>query len=134
MNLPMVNIYKFHKKEMLIQPPGEPQVSRWHSDKKKFESCTKLHKRRNDWKGQYTKKWQKSLKWSHRNGKTSFLVNLSENFPQIYFLGPVTSILTFLQISKKCYTLLTLSVNSSFIKNFVAQTFRTVLSLQLLKI
>ena len=24
-NLPMVNIYKFHKKEILIKPPGEPR-------------------------------------------------------------------------------------------------------------
>ena len=28
--------------------------------------------------------------------------NLSENFPQIHFLVPVTSILTFFQFSQKC--------------------------------
>ena len=45
----------------------------------------------------------KKLKIKSRNGKTSLLVNLSENIPQIYFfLGPVTSILFFLQFSLKC--------------------------------
>ena len=42
------------------------------------------------------------------------------------FLGPVTSILTFLHFfSKMRQTILTLSVISSFVKFFVAQTSRT---------
>ena len=40
-NLPMVNIYKFHKKEILIQPPGEPKEQHLLEVRlKKFE----LHK------------------------------------------------------------------------------------------
>ena len=41
----------------------------------------------------------KKLKMKSQEGKTSFLVNLSETFQKFTFLGTVTSILTFLQFS-----------------------------------
>ena len=40
----MVNIYKFHKKEILIQPPGEPREQRLGDVRQKSLSNTKFHK------------------------------------------------------------------------------------------
>ena len=50
----MVNIHKFHKTEILIQPPGEPREQHLGDVRqKKSLSYTKFHKRQNDWKGRF---------------------------------------------------------------------------------
>jgi hypothetical protein len=43
-NLPMVNIYKFYKKKILIQPPGEPREQHIGDVRQKRLSCTKFIK------------------------------------------------------------------------------------------
>ena len=50
----MVNIYKFCKIEILIQPPGEPREQHLGDVRPKSSSYTKFHKRQNDRKGRYT--------------------------------------------------------------------------------
>ena len=59
--------------------------------------------------------------------KRSFWLFYTKTFHKTTFLGPVASILTFLQFSQKCAWLAksTLPVISSFMKFFVAQTSRT---------
>ena len=50
----MVYFYKFCKKEILIQPPGEPREQHLDDVRPiKFEN-TKFHKKQNDRKGRYT--------------------------------------------------------------------------------
>ena len=39
----MINIYKFHEKETLIQPPGEPREQNLGDIKQKSLSYTKFH-------------------------------------------------------------------------------------------
>ena len=92
MIIPMVIIYKFCKRDILIQPPGEPREQDLGDVRtKKFE----LHKilEKTKWpegliySGAFLKKMQKSKKWSHRNGKTPFLVKLSENIKKNLLFG-----------------------------------------------
>ena len=65
----------------------------------------------------------KKLKMKSQERKNIVLVNLSENVQQISFrMGPVTSILNFVQFSQSKSTL---PVILSFMKFFVAQLFRT---------
>ena len=54
MSLPMVNLNKFCKREILIQPPGEPREQHLGDVRPKSSSYTKFHKRQNDRKGRYT--------------------------------------------------------------------------------
>ena len=49
---PMVNTCKFCKKEILIQPPGEPREQHLGDVRPKSSSYTKFHKRQNYRKGQ----------------------------------------------------------------------------------
>ena len=65
------------------------------------------------------KKMQKSSKWSHRNGKTSFLVNPSENI-QLYFNFNFFAV--FLKLRQ---SISSSPVILSFMKFFVAQSSRT---------
>ena len=69
----------------------------------------------------FEKNSKKSKKWSHRNEKTSFLVDLSKNVKKkITFLGPITSILTFFaDFSKMRQSILTLQDILSIMKFFV---------------
>ena len=111
----MVIIYKFYKDEIFIQPPGEHHLGDVRP--KKFGLQKNFIKDKMTGRGAFLRKLQKSQQWSHRNGKTSFLVNLSENVKKFAFLGPVTTISTFLQFSQKCarQTISTLSVILYFI-------------------
>ena len=53
MNLPMVIIYKLHKKESSIQPPGEPREQHLGDVRQnKVWAIQKIIKRQNDWKSQ----------------------------------------------------------------------------------
>jgi len=57
-HLSTVNIYKFWKKEILIQPPGEPREQRLGDVGPKKIELHKFHTRQNEWKGQYTLEWK----------------------------------------------------------------------------
>ena len=45
--------YVFHKKEILIQPPGEPREQHLGDVQHKKYELQKISSRRNDWKGIY---------------------------------------------------------------------------------
>ena len=99
-----VCIYKFCKKEIfdLTTWRTSRTTSRWSLNQKDWAKTNFINTKLPEgsiYSGAFLRNMQKSSKWSHRNGKTYFLVNLSEKFT---FLGPVTSILTFLQFSQKC--------------------------------
>ena len=53
-SLPMVNITKFCKKEILTQPPGKPREQHLGGVDSRSLSHTKFHKKKNDRKGRYT--------------------------------------------------------------------------------
>ena len=87
-NLPMVIIYKFCKKETCMQPRGEPQKQHLGEVQPKSSSYTKFHKRRNDRildSGAFLQKSHKNFKWGHGNGKILFLVNYSKNVKKLCF-------------------------------------------------
>ena len=103
----MVNLNKFCKREILIQPPGEPREQHLGDVRPKSSSYTKFHKRQNDRKGRYTianfwKNWKKvKNEVTGTENRRIWLIYL-KTFHNFTFLGPVTSILIFLQFSQKC--------------------------------
>ena len=106
-SLPMVNLNKFCKREILIQPPGEPREQHLGDVRPKSSSYTKFHKRQNDRKGRYTmanfwKNWKKVKNEVTGTEKRRIWLIYLKTFHNFTFLGPVTSILIFLQFSQKC--------------------------------
>ena len=136
----MVNLNKFCKREILIQPPGEPREQHLGDVRPKSSSYTKSHKRQNDRKGRYTMAnfWKNCKKVKNEvtgTEKRRFRLIYLKTFHKSTYLGPVTSILTFLQFSQKSVRLYGPfpALISSFMHIFVAQTSRTHFFLQLLK-
>ena len=106
-SLPMVNLNKFCKREILIQPPGEPREQHLGDALPKSSSYTKFHKRQNDRKGRYTMAhfWKNCKKVKNEvtgTEKRRFRLIYLKTFHKSTFLGCVTSIFTFLQFSQKC--------------------------------
>ena len=95
----MVNLNKFCKREILIQPPGEPREQPLGDVRPKSSSYTKFHKRQNDRKGRNWKKVKNEVTGTEK--RRIWLIYL-KTFHNFTFLGPVTSILIFLQFSQKC--------------------------------
>ena len=89
MNLPMVNIYKFCKKEILIQPPGEPRKQHLSDVRPKKFELHKIKRRQNYWKGRYTLAhfWEnyKKVKMKSEERKTLFLVYFLKMFNKFTF-------------------------------------------------
>ena len=76
----------------------------------KSSSCTKFHKRQNDRKGRFTMAhfWKICKKVKNEitgTEKRRFWLIYLKTFHKSTFLGPVTSILTFLRFSQKCVSL-----------------------------
>ena len=128
----MVNLNKFYKREILIQPPGEPREQHLGDVRPKSSSYTKFHKKQNDRKGRYTMAnfWKNRKKVKNEVTGTEkrriWLIYL-KTFHTFTFLGPVTSILIFLQFSQICarldrpfqsFCLLWKFCNSNFYNSF----------------
>ena len=105
----MVNIYKFCKKDFLIQPPGEPREQHlgdvWN---KKLEQH-KIVKDRTT--GRVNIRWRifEKIKIVKNEvagmEKRRFWFIYLKSFKKFTFLGPVTSILIYLQFSQTCFRL-----------------------------
>ena len=132
MSLPLLNIYKFCKEEIFdLTTPGEPREQQLGEVRTKKVELKKFHKTQNYWKGsiyEYFSKMRKKVQNEvTETEKRSFWLIYLKTFKKFTFLGPVTSILTFLQFSKKCagVCISTLPVILFFMNFFVAQTSRT---------
>ena len=106
-SLPMLNIYKFCKKEIfdLTTWRTSRTTAMWSSNQKDW--AKKFHQTQNYRKGRYTQAhfWEICKKVQNEVTKTekrSFWLIYPKTFKKFTFLGPVTSILNFLQFSQKC--------------------------------
>ena len=106
-------------------------TSRWHSTQKVWTTKNFLKPKWPEgsiYSGAFLIKMQNSWKWSHRNRKISFLVNISENIQKIYFFGSCFFNLNFFEV------LLNNVIMSFMIFLYIAETSIIRFFLQLLNI
>jgi hypothetical protein len=104
-SLPIVNLYKFCKREILIQPPGEPREQHLGDVRQKVRASQnfikdKMTGRVNILKRIFEKIAKKVKIEVTGTKKRSFWLFYLKTFHKTTFLGPVTSILTFCSFLK----------------------------------